>query len=665
MPVIPTDSVIKRASTLRETLNYHNYRYFVLDNPEIGDLEFDELFAELVQIEKDYPALVTPDSPTHRIGAPPSDKFEKIARRTKMYSIDKAFTEEEIIQWMARVGKAVADPVYTLDVKLDGLAIELIYENGILVTAATRGDGLVGEIVTNQIRTIKNIPLTVEIKTPFKVRGEVVMPRFDFEKLNKIRVANGEEPWANPRNAAAGGVRQLDPKKTAARRLRFYAYSIHDVERVESQKAAWNLLSALNFQTTSNIARGKTLVNIDEIIGYLAYIKEKRPGLSCEIDGVVLKVDDYEHQEKLGFSSSYPKWALAYKFAAEQATTTVLGIDTQVGRTGALTPVARLEPVSVGGVVVSNATLHNVQELARKDVRVGDTVVVQRAGDVIPEVVRVILEERPPKTMPFMMPTECPACGSEVGKINHTDAILRCLNFNCVAQLKARLKHFVSRNAYDIVGFGVKLADQLVEEKVITSVGGIFHLTTEQLGKMDRMGKKSAEKLVDAIEARREIPFDRFLYGLGIPLLGKSASKFLANKFKSLEEIEALSIEQIMALDGFGFGIAQAVNRIGNDPYVVNLVDELFYSGVEILYPEETEPAGEALAGKKFVITGSMSEPRSAIKKLIEDNGGQVTGSISQKTDFLVYGENAGSKKAKAEGLGVTCITESELKAKI
>jgi len=663
MPETPI-TIIKRAATLRESLNRHNHLYFVMDKPEIGDLEFDELFAELVQIEKDYPELKTTDSPTQRIGSTPSDKFEKITRATKMYSIDKAFTEEEIKRWMDRVEKV--NPEYVLDVKLDGLAIELSYENGVLVNAATRGDGLIGEIVTNQIRTIKNIPLTTNLKVNFQVRGEVVMPKAVFKRQNEIREANGEEPWANPRNAAAGGVRQLDPKKTAERQLRFFAYSIHGLEGmpgVESQSEAMFTLAEIGFQTTADVARQYSPTNLKGIVGYLKDIEDQRDALVCEIDGVVLKVDDFKDQVVLGFSSNYPKWALAYKFAAEQVTTTVQGIDIQVSRTGALTPVARLEPVSVGGVVVSNATLHNRQELTRKDVRIGDTVVVQRAGDVIPEVVRVVMEERLSfATKAFVMPDECPVCGGEVGRNKDGDAVLRCLNFNCIAQLKARLKHFVSRDAYDIVGFGVKLADQLVEEKVITSVGGIFHLTTEQLEKMDRMGQKSAEKLIAAIDNRRKIPFDRFLYGLGIPNLGKSVSKFLADNFNSLEEIENLTIEQLEALEGIGPEIAQAINTIGNDPNVVNLVDELLYSGIEIIYLEKAVPTGEALANKKFVITGSMSEPRAAIKKLIEDNGGKISGSISKKTDFLVYGEKAGIKKAKAESLGIACITEAQLK---
>lgn len=660
---VPHD-IDKMAAKLRDAINRHDYLYFVKNEPEISDVQYDRMFKGLVELETKYPELVIPNSPTQRIGAPPAEDFEKYTREKPMYSIDKAFTLEEIERWMARVEKTLGEtPGYFVDVKMDGLAVELIYENGELVTAATRGDGLVGEDVTANARTIRNIPLTIDTESRLVVRGEVVLLKDDFAKLNAKRAEEGKTPWANARNAAAGALKNLDSRKTAERRLRFYAYGVYGGNMGFGN--SYNYLKSLNFQTTTDIHKAFIAFYLEGITYGLNEAQEARPSLPCDIDGVVIRVDSPKHQKKLGYSSSTPKWAIAYKFQAEQQTTIVRDIDIQVGRTGALTPVARLEPIPVGGVIVSNATLHNESELRRKDVRVGDTVVVQRAGDVIPEVVEVVMEARPLDAAPFEMPTSCPVCGVTAFR-KEGEAVLRCVNLNCPAQLKARIKHFVSRDAYDIQGFGSKLGDQLVDEGMVKSVADIFRLTEKQIAKMDRMGPKSAKKLIAAIDGRREVPFDRFLYGLGISHLGRSVSKFLAVKFGSLAELEGAKYDDLMELEDIGPEIAAAIRRIADDPAVVNLVDDLFDAGVKIAYPEKTEEkegpiATPSLVGKKFVITGALSEPRHVIKARIESYGGKVSGSISKKTDYLVCGEKVGSKFEKAMSLGVDCISEDEL----
>lgn len=662
-PIDP--QTIKRINDLRAQITRHDHLYHVLDAPEISDVEYDKLFKKLTWYETQFPELDSQSSPTKRIGGNPADGFLKITREKAMYSIDKAFTGEEIKQWMDRVVKTGIDPHYVLDVKLDGLAIELKYIDGVLDLAATRGDGLVGEIVTNNIRTVQNIPLAVNQKGIFSVRGEVVMHDSDFEELNAIRMKEGKKPWANTRNAAAGAVRQLDPKKTANRRLRFYAYSIHGIEAIDSQTGAIERLRDLGFHTTGTVCNLSVLKDLDEILLNLKGYEIIRPDLVCAIDGVVLKVNDFSQQESLGYSSRCPKWALAYKFKAEEKTTTVLGIDIQVGRTGALTPVARLEGVNVGGVVVTNATLHNGQELTRKDLRIGDTVVIRRAGDVIPEVVRVVMEKRVPDNNVFVMPSKCPVCGEDTGFNKEGDAVLRCLNtMVCPAQLKARVRHFVSRDAYDIVGFGVKLSDELVDLGHLKTVADIFILNEAKLLTADRMGTTSTQKLLKAIEARKKIPFNRFLYGMGIPQLGRSVSKFLEKRFGTLTGIETASEATLLAEEGIGPEIASSILRIANDKDIIDLVDQLFENGVEILYPDETVEVGNTLDGKKFVVTGTLSEPRDVIKKMIEANGGIIAGSVSAKTDFVVCGEKAGGKKEKALKLGVTILSEDELRTK-
>lgn len=654
------ENIVEVVQKLRQAINHHDHLYFVLDTPEITDVQYDRMFKGLVELEQKYPELQDANSPTQRVGAPPADGFEKFVRSEKMYSMDKAFSLEEIVRWKRRTINSLGlkyYPAYFVDVKLDGLAVELIYQDGQLVTAATRGDGLTGENVTTNARTIRNLPLTIPFEGSLTVRGEVVMMKEDFINLNKQRVESGKEPWVNPRNAAAGGLKNLDAHKTARRRLRFFAYSIVGTESTITDM--YSFLRDNGFQTVADIASASTVDSTATLREKIESIESARPYLPCDIDGAVIRIDDPAYRKVLGFSSSTPKWAIAYKFEAEQATTDLIKIDIQVGRTGVLTPVARLNPVFVGGATVSNATLHNAEEIWRKDVRAGDTVIVRRAGDVIPEIMGHV--SRPEWAVPFEYPKTCPVCGGTVepdGK-----KMVRCSNINCPAQLKARICHLVSRDAFDINGFGPKLAEQLVTQGIVKSIADIFTLTPSELAKVDRMGEKSINKLLDEIHNKKRVPLARYLYGLGIPHLGRTVSEQLAARFKTLDNIKVVEPVDLLSIPEIGPEITAAVGKITHDPVYIALIETLGFAGVTIDEPAEFSAEGgfSKAAGKKFVITGTLSAPRETIKNWIKAGGGSVVGSISGKTDYLVCGEKVGSKFNKAMDLGIECITEDEL----
>jgi len=660
--------IVARAAALRAEIERHNYAYYVLDAPTIPDAEYDKLFRELQRIEAAYPELATPDSPTQRVGGKPLAAFREVRHTAPMLSLNNAFSAEEVEAFDRRcregLGQALID--YACEPKFDGLAISLRYENGIFVEGATRGDGFTGEDVTQNLRTVRNIPLRLtgkDVPPLIEVRGEVLMLRDDFAKLNERQRALGEKEFANPRNAAAGSLRQLDPKITAQRPLRFYAYGVADASAVRpaprfhaemmDRLAAWGI----------PVAREREVVRgVRGLLDYFDRIGRMRRSLPYDIDGVVYKVNDLAAQERLGFVARAPRFALAHKFPAEEALTQVLAIDVQVGRTGALTPVARLAPVFVGGVTVTNATLHNEDEVHRKDIRVGDTVIVRRAGDVIPEVVASVPERRPPHTRPFVMPTHCPVCGSRVEK-PAGEAIARCTGgLFCPAQRKQTLLHFASRRAMDIEGLGEKLVDQLVDQGIVATVADLYKLDLPTLAKLERMGEKSAANLLAAIERSRVTTLARFIYALGIRNVGEATAKDLARHFGSLEALMNADVAALQQAPEVGPVVAESIAHFFAEAHNRKVIAALRAAGVH--WPENaTPPAGALpLAGKTFVLTGTLPHlTREQAKQMIEAQGGKVAGSVSKKTDYVVVGSDPGSKFAQAQALGIPLLDEARL----
>jgi len=660
-----SDSLRRRAEDLRRQIHYHNYRYYVLDRPEIPDEEYDRLFRELVELEERYPELRSPDSPTQRVGAPPLEAFEPAPHAVPMLSLENATDEAELREFDARVRRFLGtdEPVvYSCEPKFDGLAVELTYRDGVLVRGATRGDGTVGEDVTVNLRTVRTVPLGLlgaEVPRLVDVRGEVVMPVEAFRRLNREQEAAGLAPFANPRNAAAGSVRQLDSSITARRPLEFFAYGVGRLEGVEV-KTHWELMERLHgwgFRVSEHRRRTR---GIDGAVEYCRQTEARRDEFPYEIDGCVIKVDDLELQERLGAKARAPRWAIAYKFAPRQATTRVLDIEASVGRTGAVTPVAVLEPVSVGGVTVSRATLHNPDEVARKDIRIGDWVVVQRAGDVIPEVVRALPERRTGDERPFVMPERCPVCGARIER-PEGEAIPRCTGLSCPAQLKARIRHFASRRAMDIDGLGTKLVDQLVEKGLVRDVADLFRLSEADLVPLERMAEKSARNLVEAIDRARERDLARFVYALGIRHVGEATARALAERFGSLEAIMDASEEDLLAVPDVGPEVASSVRAFFAEPANRESIRRMLDAGVRPVPPARPEAAEAPLAGKTFVFTGALeSMTRDEAKARVEALGGKVTSSVSRKTDYVVVGADPGSKAEKARTLGVTMLTEPE-----
>ncbi len=663
-----TEALKKRVEKLREEIEYHNYRYYVLDQPEISDAQYDRLMKELEKIEKEYPELRTPNSPTQRVGAPPLDEFEIVRHSIPMLSLANAFEESEARDFDKRVKKFLgssSDIDYVAEPKLDGLAVELVYERGQFIVGSTRGDGVNGENITQNLRTIKTIPLQLirkEIPVPerLEVRGEVIMQLDRFKALNRKREEIGEPLFANPRNAAAGSVRQLDSKITAERPLEIYCYGLGEV-RGRTFKTHWEILQTFpkwGLRTNPNIQRCQ---NIDEVLEYYHEMNEKRETLPYEIDGIVIKVDRLDLQTRLGEIARSPRWALAFKFQPKQETTKILDIVVQVGRTGALTPVAVMEPVKVGGVEVSRATLHNQDEIDKKDVRIGDTVIIQRAGDVIPEVVQVITSKRTGSEKKFKMPSKCPVCGAEVAR---EEAIHRCIGLDCPAQLKGRIKHFASKRAMDIDGLGVKLIDQLVEKGLVKDVADIYYIKKEELIALERMAEKSAQNIIDAIEESKTKPLSKFLYALGIRHVGETTAEDLARYFSRLDDFFNLSEEDLMEVEGIGPEVAASVHQFFRDKKNKESIDRLKKAGVKVIEPKAKEKG--KLAGKVFVFTGALQGfGRDEARNLVESLGGTTASSVSKKVDFVVVGEDPGSKFDKAKELGIKTLTEEEFKKMI
>jgi DNA ligase (NAD+) len=654
----------ERVEKLRRAIERANRLYYNEDAPEISDAEYDRLFVELVELENAHPELRSADSPTQRVGSKPSEGFDAVAHRVPMLSLNNAFTDEDIVAFdrRCREGLGVDAVEYSTELKFDGLAVTLIYEDGLFVRGATRGDGTTGEDVTANLRTVRSIPLRLDARKPPKrieVRGEVLMMRKDFEALNKRALEAGEKTFVNPRNSAAGALRQLDPKLTAQRRLSFFAYGLGDQDGFEVPATHSKLLEAFDALGFPVAKDRRTVKGVDGLLGFYRAIGEKRPKLAYDIDGVVYKVNRVADQQKLGFVSRAPRWAIAHKFPAEEATTELLGIDIQVGRTGALTPVARLAPVFVGGTTIVNATLHNEDEIRRKDVWKGDTVVVRRAGDVIPEVARVA--KQGPRKESFTMPTKCPVCGSAVVK-SEEEAVARCTGgLFCPAQRKQALLHFASRRAMDIEGLGDKLVDQLVEGGLVHNPADLYTLGLVKLAALDRMAEKSAANVVAAIEKSRDATLARFIYALGIRNVGEATAKDLARHFGKLDALRDATVEELMETPDVGPVVAESIATFMKQKHNQEVIERLKVQ-LRLKEGERVQKATAGpFAGKIVVLTGTLaSMTRDEAKDRIEALGGKVTGSVSKKTDYVVAGEEAGSKLDKARELGVPVLDERE-----
>ncbi len=658
-----TADLAKRAQELRKQILFHDHRYYLLDKPLVSDAEYDRLMTELEQLEKTHPELRTPDSPTQRVGGVPSERFTKVEHTRPMLSLGKAQSEGEFLDFDVRVRKAlgVDEVLYDCEPKLDGLAISLLYRDGVLERGVTRGDGTVGEDVTSNIKTIKTIPLRLRLpegeEPPelFEARGEVILSKKDFAKLNQRQEEAGEEPFVNPRNAAAGSLRQLDPKITATRPLSAYLYEIGESSvpfRTHEEKLEFLRSVGLRTAPTFRLARGA-----EEVKSAYQDFLDHRHEEPFEIDGMVVKVDDLELRERLGTVSKSPRWAIAWKFPAEEEETVVLAIDVQVGRTGKLTPVGRVKPVLVGGATVSNATLHNEDELHRKDVRVGDHVFIRRAGDVIPEIVAVIAEKRQGDELPFVFPSHCPVCGAAAVR-NPGEADHRCTGVSCPAQLAGHLAHFAQRTAMDIQGLGDKLIASLIETGLVRNVADLYDLTVEKLASLPRLGEKSAQNLVDAIDRSRKTTLRRFLFALGIRHVGEATARNLALAFPDIRQFYDLSAEQLESVRDVGPEVARSMEQFFKEAQNREVIERLLAAGV---FPEaEKAPEGGPFANKTVVLTGTLSSmAREDAKAEIEKRGGKVAGSVSKKTGLVVAGEAAGSKLVKAQQLGIQVVDEA------
>ena len=664
----PSPQIIAKVEELRKKLHHHNYRYYVLDDPEVADAEYDRLMQELVGLENDYPELVRPDSPSVRVGAPPLTRFETFSHSTPMLSLDNGFDDTDILDFDQRVKRnlnSAEDILYTAEPKMDGVAVEVVYEDGKMVAASTRGDGVMGELITANVKTIRAVPLLIQPSSLWgepsllEVRGEVFIGTKEFSTYNRERLDQGLPPFANPRNAAAGSLRQLDSKITSERPLDIFFYGVGLVSGVELE-SHWDLLQSLKSWGFKINPFVRPRIKIKAILAYYRELIDMRHQLPYDIDGMVIKVDSLALQQRLGATTRSPRWAIAYKFEALQETTILENIEVQVGRTGVLTPVAHLAPVELGGATVRRATLHNEDEIIKKDVRIGDTVLVQRAGDVIPEVVKVILSNRSGSERKFTMPDICPVCRSAVVR-SEGESALRCVNYSCPAQVKERIRHFASKGAFDFDGLGDKLVDQLVEKKLLNSYADLFTLDENTLAGLDRMGAKSAENLIRAIEKGKQISFARFIYALGIRNVGEHVAVLLAAQFDSLEALIKSTTEDLVAIDGIGPVVAESIVSFFRQAENLSIVRRILDSGVEIAF--ESQQRGENLTGKIFVLTGTLeSMTRQQAKDLITKAGGKVTGSVSRKTDYVVAGESAGSKLAKAREMGVPIIDEVTLK---
>lgn len=660
--------IVDRIHFLRQQIAQWNEEYYRQDAPTVTDAEYDRLFAELQQLEADFPALHSADSPTQRVGAAPLEKFNQINHAMPMLSLDNVFDEAALQAFDQRIKDRLhsqQELTYAAEPKLDGLAISIRYEQGKLVSAATRGDGTVGEDVTANVRTIRNVPLTLNSQNPpevIEIRGEIFMPKAGFKQLNAQQLADNKKLFVNPRNAAAGSLRQLDSRITASRPLALYCYGIGELigaERPQSHRQTMDWIAELGGAVCPEI---QTLSGVVACLDYIQMLADKRDQLDYDIDGVVFKVNDIALQNRLGFVSRAPRWAVAYKFPAQEEMTTVEAIDVQVGRTGALTPVARLTPVFVGGVTVSNATLHNEDEVRRKDVRIGDTVIVRRAGDVIPEIVSVVVAKRPVNAEQFVMPDVCPVCSSTVERLAG-EAIARCSGgLFCAAQRKEAIKHFASRKAMDIDGLGDKLVEQLVDAELIKDPADLFLLTKAQLSGLERMGDKSADNLIAALAAAKQTRFARFLYALGIREVGEATARALALHFVYLDKLQAAEEAELLEIEDVGPVVAKHIHTFFRQPHNLEVIDRLLAQG--IVWPiEKPDYSASELVGKTIVLTGTLDTlSRSEAKEKLLALGAKVAGSVSAKTDYVVAGRDAGSKLNKAEALGIEVVDELTLK---
>ncbi|MBT2687753.1 NAD-dependent DNA ligase LigA [Bacillus sp. ISL-47] len=655
----------KKVKDLHNLLNQYNYEYHVLDQPSVPDAEYDRLMRELTELEELFPDLKTEDSPTQRVGGEILDMFEKVEHQSQMLSLGNAFNDQDLRDFDRRVRQGAGDDVtYVCELKIDGLAVSLRYDEGLFVLGATRGDGSIGENITANLKTIRSIPLRLKEGVTMEVRGEAFMPRRSFEALNKAKEENGEEPFANPRNAAAGSLRQLDPRLAAKRNLDIFVYGIADTgdSGIVSHSDGLDYLDNLGFKTNKE---RKKCVNIDEVIEYVQGWTEKRPNLAYDIDGIVIKVDSLEQQEQLGTTAKSPRWAIAYKFPAEEVVTTLRNIELSVGRTGVVTPTAILDPVRVAGTTVQRASLHNEDLIREKDIKIGDQVVVKKAGDIIPEVVNVLADRRTGEEQDFNMPTHCPECESELVRLDG-EVALRCINPKCPAQIREGLIHFVSRNAMNIDGLGEKVISQLFAENLIKDVADIYKLTYEQLIQLERMGEKSVTNLLTAIENSKQNSLEKLLFGLGIRHVGAKAAKTLALEFGNMEMLEKVSREDLTAINEIGEKMADSVVTFFEQDEAHELLRELKAVGVNMEYkgpkPVSAENSDSFFAGKTVVLTGKLEiMGRTEAKEKIEALGGKVSGSVSKKTDVVIAGEDAGSKLTKAQELGVEVWNEERL----
>lgn len=660
--------ITKEIAELRDKIRFHEHRYYVLDDPEISDFEFDKLLAHLKELEQQHPELLTPDSPTQRVGGEPSSEFPKVRHSVRMMSLDNTYSVDDLRDFDRRVRElAGRDRVeYVAELKLDGLSMALTYQDGTLEHGVTRGDGTVGEDVTANIRTIHSVPLRLDARklkaignpARLEVRGEVIMTRKAFEQANAQREAAGEPKFANPRNSAAGSIRQLDPRIVAERKLDMFVYylQVKGVEPLAQHAQALETLGAMGFKVNPHWRRCPAF---DDLLAYIQEWETKRHELAYEIDGIVVKVNDVRLWEELGATSKSPRWAVAYKYPARQATTRVNDIRAQVGRTGTLTPVADLEPVDVGGVTVSHATLHNMDEVERLGVKIGDTVLIQRAGEVIPQVLKVV--EHAEDGRKFVMPEKCPVCGEDVRRAEG-EVAYRCVNNACPARLKESLLHFAGRRAMNIDGLGEALVDQLVDQGLVRDVAGLYKLTHQQLADLERMGKKSAQNLLDEIARSRQVELARVIYALGIRFVGERTAQLLANHFGSLDKLATATDEELVKAEEVGPRIAEAIREFFQEKRNLEVIGKLREAGLQFKQAQ-TRKADGKLAGKQFVLTGTLpTYSRDQAKQMIEDAGGRVVGSVSKKTDYVVVGADAGSKLDKARALGVKTVDEAGLR---
>jgi DNA ligase (NAD+) len=671
-----TPEVQQRVEELRKLLQKASYEYYVLDAPTMEDSVYDQLYRELQDLEQQYPLLITSDSPTQRVGEKAATQFQSVKHNIPLYSLENAFNFNELKTWQDRGQKIATNsselPTYVCELKIDGSALALTYENGILVRGTTRGDGITGEEITQNVKTIRSIPLKLELENPpaiVEVRGEAFLSLTTFELINQERQKERGSLFANPRNAAAGTLRQLDSKIVAQRKLDFFAYTLHissgDNAEIIPSTSQWDnleLLQTMGFKVNPN---RQLCSNLEDVIKYCEYWDQKRQNLPYMTDGVVVKINPLSLQEKLGFTQKFPRWAIAYKYPAEEAPTQVKSVTVQVGRTGALTPVAELNPILLAGTTVQRATLHNRDRITELDLHLGDTVIVRKAGEIIPEVLRVLLELRPKDAKRFEMPTHCPECGQPVVQ-PVGEAVTRCINESCPAILQGSLIHWCSRDALDINGIGDKLVQQLVSKKLVNSVADLYDLTVEKLMTLDRMGEKSATKIVNAIATSKTQPWSRVLYGLGIRHVGSVNAELITQKFKSVEQLTQASAADIEGVYGIGPEIAYSVYQWFNLPANQELMERLKTAELQLANSEKMDynitNQSQSLAGKTFVITGTLpSLKRDEAKKLIQDAGGKVTDSVSKKTDYVVVGEEAGSKLKKAQDLGISLLSEKQL----